>query len=336
MRIMVVDVAAEYGGAATVLEQFVNEFSEDLDNEYIVILSKIYYEDKRNIKFENIEWIKRSYLHRLYFDNHYIKTLIKKYRPARVLSLQNKTLNSGRVPQAVFFQNALPISEKRFGFFEDKKLWLYQNVIGNIYKKSLNKADIVIVQADWVREELVRKWHIPIEKIRVKKPEIDCRFILEDSDGEQKHRVRRKKKSCLFYPAGNLAYKNHDVLFKALKICSDRGIRPQLVLTLNKEPMLDRQRKAFLNKEYPISYVGLLDFYQMKKMYMKSVLVFPSYIETVGLPLMEAKAMGCDILAADCKYAHDALGEYNSVKYFNPNLPDMLAELIMREFKSYE
>ena len=39
MRILVYDVAADSGGAATVLKSFYEEFLKDTENEYIFVLS---------------------------------------------------------------------------------------------------------------------------------------------------------------------------------------------------------------------------------------------------------------------------------------------------------
>ena len=46
--------------------------------------------------------------------------------------------------------------------------------------------------------------------------------------------------------------------------------------------------------------------------------MFPSYIETIGLPLLEAKAAGTWILAADCLYARDMVGDYEKAEFFEP------------------
>ena len=49
--------------------------------------------------------------------------------------------------------------------------------------------------------------------------------------------------------------------------------------------------------------------------YARSVLVFPSYIETIGLPLLEARSVGAPILAADCLYARDGVEDYEKAEF---------------------
>ena len=40
MKILVYDVAAENGGAISILKQYYNKFSQDTENEYVFVLSK--------------------------------------------------------------------------------------------------------------------------------------------------------------------------------------------------------------------------------------------------------------------------------------------------------
>jgi len=315
MKILVVDVAAEHGGAVTILNQFIDEFKADKENEYYVILSVLDYQDTENVHFIKLEWVKRSHLHRLFFDRIYIKKIINRIHPDAVLSLQNKTVSSGRIPQDVYFHNVLPIAEKRYKFFESKKLWIYQNVIGSITRLSLKKARSITVQAEWIKRKLSEKWKIDEDRILVKRPRNDSsRFTIYPSrnDGDGCH---------LFYPANGSIYKNHIALLEAcVRIWDSEGLDCDLTLTLTgqKSNLSKACRELIDNKEYPIRFAGRLNSAEMSEMYNCTTLVFPSYLETIGLPLMEAMLFQCDILAADCEYAHETLEEYSKTLFFNP------------------
>ena len=89
MRTLVYDVAADSGGAATVLQSFYEEFKKDTENEYIFVLSVYELPETENIKVFNFPEVKKSMLHRLYFDHFVAHKLVKKYKVDRVLSLQN-------------------------------------------------------------------------------------------------------------------------------------------------------------------------------------------------------------------------------------------------------
>ena len=43
--------------------------------------------------------------------------------------------------------------------------------------------------------------------------------------------------------------------------------------------------------------------------------MFPSYIETFGLPLIEAAQFGIPIIVSNLDYAHEALKGYNGARY---------------------
>ena len=68
MRILVYNVAASSGGALTVLNSFYEEFCKDTKNEYIFVLSVCKLKEQPHIKVLNFPWIKKSPLHRMYFD----------------------------------------------------------------------------------------------------------------------------------------------------------------------------------------------------------------------------------------------------------------------------
>ena len=58
-------------------------------------------------------------------------------------------------------------------------------------------------------------------------------------------------------------------------------------------------------------------------------LVFPSYIETFGLPLIEAASLKCRILAADIPYAREVLANYNGVSFLPFNDSDLWSKGIL-------
>ena len=312
MRILVVDVAASGGGALSVLNRYIEEYKLDTENQYLVCVSVLDYEGSENVSFVKVPWVKRSYAHRLYFDSVYVKRLIKKYKPDVVISLQNKGFNIKKVRQEVLFHNALFICEKRFKLGESRKMWLYQNPISFFTGRSLKRADEIYVQAEWIKNGLVKKWRLDKNKITVKRPEINGIFC---APSEPRGQIKK-----LFYPAGYYAYKNHRVLLQA---CSDLWNEKgreyfSLALTGEESSMPEKCKRMLEGKNYPIEFLGNLSPEQMKNQYSEAILVFPSYIETAGLPLIEAKCCGCDIIAADLEYARESVGDYDKVRYFSP------------------
>ena len=57
-------------------------------------------------------------------------------------------------------------------------------------------------------------------------------------------------------------------------------------------------------------------------------LIFPSKLETWGMPITEFKSTGKPILAADLPYAQETVGEYGRAAFFNIKSDAELAEMM--------
>lgn len=324
MKTLVIDVAAEYGGALTILNQFLSEFKNDKNNQYVIVLSTIEYEDSDNIKYEYYKWVKKSHLHRLFFDVFIVSKLVKKYRPDKIISLQNCAYHIKNIPQDVYFHNALPISEKQYTILESKKLWIYQQIIGRIIRRSLKYASTIIVQAEWIKKALISKWFIDGTKIKLKRPNIDS---------PQKIQIYNPK--VLFYPANGNLYKNHITLIKALIPLWKKYKGPEIHFTGEIKKLPISCQKLLNDPKYPVKFLGTLSKDEMLEEYSSSILVFPSYIETIGLPLIEAKSLGSVIIASDCEYAREAVGNYKNISYFSSFNVNELTEIIENKCQQF-
>lgn len=333
MKILVIDVAAVHGGALTVLNQFIDEFKSDKANSYVVVVSRPGYEDCDNIHFVKCAWVKKSRIHRLCFDFFYVRRLVEEYKPDKILSLQNNTFPLRNITQEVYYHNILPLADKRFSLFESKTIWLYQNVIGRIFKSSLKRASRIYVQANWIKRAIADKWKVKDEIIFVKSVKVDIAFF----KNEERHDP--VSKSFLFYPSNAALYKNHITLLRACKAVWDKledKSRLFLVLTCSKESLPAECRSIINSEKTNITFTGRLTPEEMREWYSKSVLVFPSFIETVGLPLKEAEAMNSAIIAADCEYARETLGSYKNVEYFEPFDYEKLAQILSAKCQKYD
>ena len=95
-------------------------------------------------------------------------------------------------------------------------------------------------------------------------------------------------------------------------------------------------KKEAEEKALPIRFVGMMSREDLFAQYARSVLVFPSYIETIGLPLLEARSVGAPILAADCLYARDGVGDYEKAEFFETFDAKKLSEMMEQYIKRGE
>ena len=314
MNIMVFDVPAESGGALSVLNDFYNEFKANKTNNYIFIISKPELEETENIKVIRFPWVKKSWLHRIYFDNFIANKIIKKFKVDEVLSLQNIIIPHTDIYQTVYIHNSLPFVDYRFSITENILLWTYQNILSRIIYNSVIKANKVIVQTEWMKKACVAKLKVSETKIEVIPPKIN---IVVKKYFEPKH----DSLTTFFYPASGVMFKNHKLIIEACLKLEEAGIiNYRVILTLNgneNKNILTLFKKVKESK-LPISFIGNISREQVFDYYSKSTLLFPSYVETVGLPLIEAKIHKTPILASDCPFSHEILDGYKKVNFFDP------------------
>lgn len=325
MNIMVYDVAAENGGAISILEYFYNQHKKDKDNHYVYMLSTYHLEETDNVTVVNVPEIKKNWGKRLLFDYIGVRKYIRKFQVDEVLSLQNTIIPFFHGRQTVYEHNALPFSEYRFSVREDMKMWVYQNIIGRFMISGIKKADRVIVQTEWMRNAIAERIPEAELKTEVRFPEVS---IL---DG---FRFMRPDQCVFFYPANEAPFKNHRLILDACLLLKKKGIMDySVVFTLkgDETEALNQIREKADSEMINMQWIGSLLRETVFEWYSRAVLLFPSYIETVGLPIFEAKYVGCPLLLADCAYARNVAGEYKDVTYFPHDDAAFLAECMEKE-----
>lgn len=110
------------------------------------------------------------------------------------------------------------------------------------------------------------------------------------------------------YVADGVAHKNHRRLIEAWVLLAQQGLRPSLALTLsNRDTSLyiwirDQIETYGLN----ISNLGQMEHDKLLNLYgQTTALIFPSYSESFGLPLIEARQAGLPILASELDFVRD-------------------------------
>ncbi len=319
---MVFDVPAEHGGALSILKEYYERAVKDEGTEWIFVLSNPQFETKENIEILNFPWVKKSWFHRLYFDYMIAPSLVKKYKADEVLSLQNILIPRVKTKQTVYLHQSLPFAEKRYKMGENLKFWLYQNVIGRLIYRSIKKADQVIVQTHWIKEAAIKKTGTTEEKFVIEPPKFNLKV-------QQPNTALNSKNPLFFYPAGGSEYKNHRVIIEACKWLSKRNIHNyKIVLTLdgNENKGIQQLYNISHKYNYPVEFVGKLTLEDVYDYYLKSILLFPSYLETFGLPLLEARKHNSPIIASNYPFSLEVLTGYSKAKFFDPFDSEELAQ----------
>lgn len=315
MRIVVNNIAASEGGAMTVLKDFYSCVCEnDKENEWIFLLGDKYFEETDNVKILTLPEIKKNPIKKVIFDFLTGKKYIQKLKPDVVFSMQNIITFGLKVPQMVYIHQSLPFQTvRKFSFLKssERKIAFIQYFIGAIIKLSAKKSDKVIVQTKWMKEAVCKQCKLKSEKVLQVPPNVkNITHFRDEVDFDNR---------SFFYPTASAVYKNNACIYEACSILDRDGTDYKVTLTLPPEKS---------NKK--IKCIGRIPYEEVISYYNKSTLIFPSYIETFGYPLTEARMLGGIILASDCAFSREALEDYENAYFFNPFCPEELAQLMKR------
>jgi glycosyltransferase involved in cell wall biosynthesis len=182
----------------------------------------------------------------------------------------------------------------------------------------------VIVQQEWIRSIFLDKFSA--KNVIVARPLPDnAEFQFTNFQKKYPDKLTLEKK-IFFYPALPRVFKNFEVLIEAANILSkDLNLHFEIRFTFSAQ---ESRYAKYLAKKIQncssIKLLGRLDQCQMVEQYLDcDFLVFPSKLETWGLPISEAKIYNKPILIGNAQYAREAIGDYDLVSFLDVNDPEL-------------
>ena len=296
-----------------------------LENYEIVALvhnRELFSEFDSRIKFIEFMDSKKSYLKRFYYEYFYFKRLSKKLKPYLWFSLHDMTPNVVTDKRAVYCHNPIIFYDvKRKDIINEFKMFMFSRFYKYIYKINIKKNNFVVVQQDWIRKRF--KKIFKIKNVVVAHPNV----VIDDSNNNYKN--TKIVKNSFLYPSFPRIFKNFEVICKAVEILENKNIENfKVYLTIDgSENIYSKEIVEKYGRLKCIEFIGLQTRENLMKYYSKiETVIFPSKLETWGLPISEAKAFGKNIILADLEYAHETLGTYEKVMFFGPDDAEKLAE----------
>lgn len=313
-KIIVVNATApRIGGTLTILKQFIEAVPAD-EYTYIVFVDEsVQLEVPSNVKLVPLN--KRSFLKRFIWDAFGVKKWLKIRRivPIVTISLQNTNFRvNTECPNYIYYHQPLPFYPYKWSLLKSREriLWFYKHIYPVFVKLFINGKTEVFVQLQYIKEAFAKKYPVKKEKIHVVFPKVERVKALQKSVV-----VIDEQKTNLFYPASSVFYKNHKILLEAF-VTIDAVLSKKMVLylTCNKDDISVQH----LYQNIEIVYLEQLSHGAViELLHEVDGCVFPSYIETLGLPLIEAAGCGTQIIAADLPYAKEVLDGFDGVTFVN-------------------
>lgn len=314
--------ALNKSGALTILIQFLKYASKDIENHYVCFvptgLGLSSHDNLELIEVPRMGWIKRFFWDAYFFGNELSKlpgTLIK------AISLQNTSLNV-TCDQIIYLHQPLPFTDVKLLLFrkDQFKLYLYQNYYVYFINLFVNDNTKFVVQTNWMSESLHKKCNVKKSNIYVVKPEVALPGGVDVVGSASDGNVHK-----LIYPATPLFYKNHITILKALQILKLSDMLGdtlfQVTFDYGFSPIFDKYVSDF-DLVGNVEYLGVIPHEELLRKYSESTLVlFPSFIETFGLPLAEGAVFKKLVLCSDLAYSREVMNGYSGARFFKYDEP---------------
>lgn len=318
------------GGPLTIMQEVLLTLSTHFSKRFRIIAlvhSKNLY-NVSNVKLLEFPKSRKSWSYRLFYEYYYFSKLSKKLNVDYWLSMHDISPNVICKNQFVYCHNASPYFKPKlkdilYGFSPVLFSLFYKYLYGINIKRNKN----VIVQQQWIRNRFESTFKI--NNVIVAYPEI--KTLSKTSDEKL---PKKDEPIKLFYPSYPRSFKNFELICEAYSLIPLESQKKMMIyLTLDRN--LNAYAKKIISKfkNYQgIKFVGLITREEVYKYYqLADGLIFPSRLETWGLPITEFKSFKKPIFLADLPYAHETLGEYDKAVFFDPYSPKELAQ-IMNDF----
>lgn len=198
-------------------------------------------------------------------------------------------------------------------------------------KKSFDRADLIISISQSTKRDLCKLYSINPDKIIVAYPGVSEIFFRNNSSIQK----LIKRPYMLYVGARNYKYKNFDFLlntfiskkyfldFDLMLVGGEKGI------TLEQEEKIKNTLRHGSWQAGPGKWLlqEFGDDQTLANLYASaSAFIYPSLYEGFGIPLLEAMAAGCPVIASNTSSIPEVVG--NAGLLFNPENPDDLVQKI--------
>jgi glycosyltransferase involved in cell wall biosynthesis len=189
-------------------------------------------------------------------------------------------------------------------------------------RRAVMAADAVICISENTRNDLLERYSLPAEKVKVT-------HLASDLDPSLSHGPEPVPSRPYFlYVGRRYSYKNFDGLLKAF--AKARSVRPEIGLCVVGEPFSETEEKLLLdiNVAEGVDHYGPVDDAHLAKLYRCSVaFVYPSLYEGFGIPPLEAMSCGTAVIASNRSSLPEVIG--NGGLLFDPTSVNDLADLLL-------
>lgn len=326
-------------GPLTILRDCLSALSHwvaDREGEFrvIAIVYKKELADYPHIEYIETQWPKKRWINRLWYEYVSLKRISKTIDSVYLwFSLHDTTPNVVAERQAVYCHNALfSYRWKLHDLFFAPNMAIIAMLTKFIYRRNIHRNRYVVVQQEWFRKAMNKMFAIDRSKIVVAPP------IRPKASMHTQGRAGCRNKSISFiYAASPNPHKNFEVICQAVDILENhyhiRDFKVYITVHGNENKYARWLYKNW-NRLTSLQFVGFLSKGDLRNYYDTcDGLIYPSKVESWGLPISEFSVYNKYMLLADMSYAHETAGGSYHTAFFDPDNPVALAKLMVQLIK---
>lgn len=338
------------GGTLTILRQCLEYLSGvALSNNYrvVALVHKRSLSDYPHVEYIEVPWTVESWAKRLWCE--YVE--MEKIRREQIgdvdlwLSLHDATPHVTARRQAVYCHTPFPFFPiKVSDFLLDPKIPLFGLLTQFAYRINQRRNRYIIVQQGWLRDAFMAKFSLKQDAVIVARPDLDpvTRPNVKVAQAEG-----LEGKYVFFYAATPDTHKDFQTLCKATELLG-KYVSPErfeVILTVGGE---ENKYAKYLKQKFghipSLRFAGLMDKPQLFASYERAdCFVFPSRIETWGLPIteyMEVHEGKRPIILPHLSYAYETSLGAEQVAFFRScdaeDLARLMVEAVQGNYQSFE
>jgi glycosyltransferase involved in cell wall biosynthesis len=197
-------------------------------------------------------------------------------------------------------------------------------------EERIQACDAVVTVSHAAKADIVKHTKVPAEKIRVAHLGVTDSFQSNTGASKQSTLPETKDwKPYFLFVGSRFGYKNFGTVLRAWAAIRQTGLECRLVCVSGNDRLEAWEMDFLINAKLirDLVMVGKLSEDALRKVYAEAVaFIFPSLAEGFGLPLVEAMAAGCRVIASDIPAFREIAHE--SVLFFDPYSANDLAAIM--------
>ena len=325
------------GGTLTILRpclSFLSEWAPKAGYEVVALVHRRELAYYPSIQYIELPWAADSWLKRLWCEYHTMGKISQELGEGTELwlSLHDTTPRVKALRQAVYCQTSFPFMKWRLRDFSfDPKIPLFTMLTKFAYRIGIHRNRYLVVQQRWLREGFSRMFGINEAKFIVAPPP---RKSSPPQQAEGQTTQGEAKPFTFLFASTPDVHKNFELLASASQILENKLGKGtfETIFTLSGE---ENKYARWLRENWggvaSLRFAGFQAPTDLQALYARTdCLVFPSRVETWGLPISEFMPYDRPMLLANQPYAHETSAGAGQVAYFDTDNAEALASMMER------